>query len=151
MSNEQLQNYLKELVPEVVFEENTQYLVAIVPTEKIYAITENLKNNASTAFDYMLSLTGVDYPDSYAVVYHLESTKHNHLIVLKAKMDKQNPKIDSVCKVWPAAELQEREVYDFFGVHFNNHPDLRRLFMDEEWQGYPLRKDYKDEINIVEL
>ncbi|HAN79273.1 MAG TPA: NADH-quinone oxidoreductase chain 5 [Bacteroidales bacterium] len=151
MSNEQLQNYMKELVPEVVFEENTQYLVAVVPTEKIYAITENLKKNASTAFDYMLSLTGVDYPDSYAVVYHLESTKHNHLIVLKAKMDKQNPKIDSVCKVWPAAELQEREVFDFFGVHFNNHPDLRRLFMDEEWQGYPLRKDYKDEINIVEL
>jgi NADH:ubiquinone oxidoreductase subunit C len=56
-----------------------------------------------------------------------------------------------VCDVWRTAELHEREVYDLLGVKFNNHPDLRRFFLEEGWVGHPLRKDYVDEINIVEL
>ena len=86
------------------------------------------------------------------VVYHLESTKQGHTIVLKVKTeDRQNPVFDTVCDIWRTAEFHEREIFDLLGIRFNNHPDLRRLFLDENWVGYPLRKDYQDEVNIVEL
>jgi NADH:ubiquinone oxidoreductase subunit C len=61
-----------------------------------------------------------------------------------------NPNFDTVCGLWRTAEWHEREIFDLLGIKFNNHPDLRRLFLDDEWVGYPLRKDYKDDINIIE-
>ena len=86
------------------------------------------------------------------VVYHLESTVHGHKMVLKVKIsDRENPAVDTVSDIWKTAEFHEREVYDLFGIKFNNHPDLRRILLEEDWEGYPLRKDYKDEVNIVEL
>ena len=86
------------------------------------------------------------------VVYHLASTLHKHEIVLKVKSDdRENPAVDTVCDLYHGAEFFEREVYDLFGIRFNGHPDMRRIFLDENWQGHPLRKDYIDEINIVEL
>jgi len=86
------------------------------------------------------------------VVYHLNSTQHKHYIVLKVKTDDRvNPNFDTVCDIWRTAEFHERETYDMFGIRFNNHPDLRRIFLEEDWKGYPLRKDYVDEVNIVEF
>ena len=73
-------------------------------------------------------------------------------MVLKVKIsDRENPAVDTVSDIWKTAEFHEREVYDLFGIKFNNHPDLRRILLEEDWEGYPLRKDYKDEVNIVEL
>jgi NADH:ubiquinone oxidoreductase subunit C len=86
------------------------------------------------------------------VVYHLRSTKLGHELVLKVKTeDRENPSFDTVCDIWRTAEFHEREIFDLLGIRFNNHPDLRRMFLDENWVGYPLRKDYSDEVNIVEL
>jgi NADH:ubiquinone oxidoreductase subunit C len=86
------------------------------------------------------------------MVYHLESLSLNQILVVKAKInDRENPMIDSVCSIWKTAEFHEREAYDLFGVRFNNHPDLRRLFLTEEWVGWPLRKDYEDPINMIKL
>ena len=83
------------------------------------------------------------------VVYHLFSTKYNHGIVLKTRTaDRENPHLDSVSDIWKTADFHEREVFDLLGIRFTNHPDLRRLFLDSSW-GYPLRKDYVDDINIV--
>jgi NADH-quinone oxidoreductase subunit C len=70
------------------------------------------------------------------------------MLVLKSRTGRDNPNLDSVCDIWKAAEFLEREIYDLLGIKFNNHPDLRRLFLDSSW-GFPLRKDYKDDINIV--
>jgi NADH:ubiquinone oxidoreductase subunit C len=71
------------------------------------------------------------------------------MIVLKTMVsDRVNPVIDSLCSLWPAADFHEREVFDLLGIKFRGHPDLRRLFLDSTW-GYPLRKDYKDDINIL--
>ena len=76
--------------------------------------------------------------------------KPNWACVLKVKTaDRENPTLDTVCDIWKTAEFHEREVFDFFGIKFNNHPNLKRLFLTEDWDGFPLRKDYVDEINMV--
>jgi NADH:ubiquinone oxidoreductase subunit C len=85
------------------------------------------------------------------MVYHFTSTTHFHNIVVKAKLDRNNPEIETVCNIWRTAEFHEREVYDLFGVKFLHHPDLRRLLLTDDWVGYPLRKDYEDPINMIKL
>lgn len=152
MSNEELKIFITEIVPDAVFEENKQFLLVTVNAEHILDLAGKLKNNAQTNFDYLFCLTGVDWLTYLSVVYHLKSITHNHSIVLKAKIsDRVNPEIESVCSIWRTAEFHEREIYDLLGIRFNHHPDLRRLLLDDDWKGYPLRKDYADEANIVEL
>ena len=85
------------------------------------------------------------------MVYHLTSTTYRHNIVVKSKLDKVVPEIETVSDMWRTAEFHEREVYDLFGVNFLHHPDLRRLFLTDEWVGFPLRKDYEDPINMIKL
>jgi NADH:ubiquinone oxidoreductase subunit C len=111
---------------------------------------QQLKSEKETSFDYLFCLTGVDYPQNMGVIYHLESLEHRHTMVLKVKTaDRVNPAVDTVSSVWVTAKYHEREVYDLLGVRFNNHTDLRRVFLDDDW-GHPLRKDYVDEVRIVE-
>ena len=106
--------------------------------------------NQKTKFDYLISQTAVDFQTHMTVVYHLESTEFRHLIVLKSNLsDRENPVIDSLTAIYPTAEFMEREIFDFFGIRFNNHPNLKRLFLEDDY-GYPLRKDFRDEINIIE-
>jgi len=84
-------------------------------------------------------------------VYHFTSTTYRHTIVVKSKLDRNNPEIETVSDIWRTAEFHEREAYDLFGVKFINHPDLRRLFMTDDWVGWPLRKDYEDAVNMIKL
>jgi len=131
-------------------EEASQFLNITVQPEQLYALMTQLKNNTDTHFDYLFCLSGIDWGEALGVVYHLESTTHRHIVVVKVKTeDRETPALDSVCDIWKTAEFHEREVYDFFGIKFNNHPDLRRLFLTDEWDGFPLRKDYVDDINMV--
>ena len=152
MDLEKLKERVLTLVPEAEFEENKQYPTFFIPAGKLHATATRLKEDADTAFDYLFCQSGTDMGKYLMVVYHLESTKLGHQLVLKVKTeDRQNPAFDTVCDIWRTAEFHEREIYDLLGIRFNNHPDLRRLFLDENWVGYPLRKDYSDEVNIVEL
>jgi len=131
-------------------EEGSQFLNITVQAEQLHQLMSQLKNNAETEFDYLFCLSGVDWGKELGVVYHLESTTHRHIVVVKVKTeDRENPVLDTVSDIWLTAELNEREVYDFFGIKFNNHPNMKRLFLTEDWEGYPLRKDYADEINII--
>lgn len=131
-------------------EEESQFLNITVKPEQLYQLLTQLKTNEETCFDYLFCLSGVDWGEELGVVYHLESTIHRHIIVVKVKTDdRENPNLDSVCDIWYTAEFHEREVFDFFGIIFNNHPNLKRLFLTEDWEGFPLRKDYVDEINMV--
>lgn len=131
-------------------EEASEFLNITVPKEHLHELMLKLKTNTETHFDYLYCLTGMDWEPELGVVYHLESTEHRHCIVVKVKTeDRENPTLDSVCDIWRTAEFHEREVFDFFGITFNNHPNLKRLFLTEEWEGFPLRKDYVDEINMV--
>ncbi len=151
MTNEALQNLINSWIPELEFtEEGSQFLNITVKPEHLHQLLQQLKNNTETSFDYLFCLTGVDYEKAMGIVYHLESTTHRHIIVVKVQTeDRENPTFDSVCDIWKTAEFHEREVFDFFGIKFNNHPNLKRLFLTEDWDGFPLRKDYVDEINMV--
>ena len=142
---------LQASFPDAQIVEGKQYVEITVPSEELHELATVLKKSEDTYFDYLFCLTGVDWVDSLGVIYHLTSTKHNHSIVLKTKTtDHENPVLDTVSDIWRTAEYHEREVYDMFGIKFKNHPDMRRFFLDESWVGYPLRKDYKDEENIIE-
>jgi len=152
MDNDSLKARILEIVPDVQQEENKQYLTLVVPAGRLHDLAGELRNTPDLGFDFLFCLSGVDYGKQLAVVYHLNSTAHKHSIVIKVKTDDRvNPAFDTVCDIWRTAEFHERETYDMFGIRFNNHPDLRRIFLDEEWKGYPLRKDYADEVNIVEF
>lgn len=150
LNKQEITELILKVVPEATFPEGTQLMEAIVPADKIVALAEELKTNKETAYDYLISLTAVDFVKNMTVVYHLDSTKYRQLLVLKVVLtDRENPAVDSVSSVWTGAEFHEREVFDLFGIHFNNHPNLKRLFMEDDY-GYPLRKDFRDEINIIE-
>ena len=151
MTNEALQNLVGNWIPDLEFsEEGSQFLNITVSPENLHKLMSELKNNEDTSFDYLFCLTGMDWGKELGVVYHLESIKYRHIVVVKVSTeDRENPTLDTVCDIWPTAELLEREVFDFFGIVFNNHPNLKRLFLTDEWDGFPLRKDYVDEINMV--
>ncbi len=103
---------------------------------------ERLRNEKK--MDFLESLTGMDWGEEggLGVVYHLESTVTGERMAVKtATLDREKPELPSVCDIWKMAEMNEREVYDFFGITFVGHPDMRRIFLRNDWVGYPLRKD----------
>jgi NADH-quinone oxidoreductase subunit C len=118
-------------------------LSVTVDGQRIVEICDFLKRDQDTPFNYLSDLTCVHYPDRwdapFEVVYNLFSIEANERIRLKVRT---SDVVESVTGVWPAANWLEREVFDLFGVRFSNHPDLRRLLLPPDWEGYPLRKDY---------
>ena len=150
MTNEEIKNKLSNWYSDLTFIENGTYLNIEVPENILKPLAEKLRFDTECAFDYMFCHTGVDFGEELGVMIHLESTKYRHIIVLTVKTkDRENPELDSIHDIWPAAFLQEMEVFDFFGIKFKGHPQMKRLFMGEEWVGYPLRKDYVDNANMI--
>ena len=140
------------LVPDAEFLENKQFVTFVIPPAKMHDLALKLKSEADLAFDYLFCLSAVDMVKYLEVVYHLESTSNRHMLELKVRTDdRENGAVDTVCDIWRTAEFHEREAFDLMGIRFTNHPDLRRLFLEDDWKGRPLRKDYVDEVNIVEL
>jgi NADH-quinone oxidoreductase subunit C len=149
MDNKQLEDFVKSIDPEHEVKAGKQFMEVNVALSKFHSLARELRENEEAHFDFLFNLSGIDYGHDLGVVYHLRSTVHGHSIVLKTRTsDRENPKVDSVSDIWETANLHEREVYDLLGIKFTNHPDLRRLFLDSSW-GFPLRKDYVDDINIV--
>jgi len=150
LTKEEISEIIRTHVPEAVFPEGTQLLEVIVPAEKLFSLAERLKSDPILSFDYLISQTAVDFNTKFTVVCHLDSVKFRHMLVLKSELtDRENPVIDSLTAIYPTAEFFEREIFDLFGIRFNNHPNLKRLFLEDDY-GYPLRKDFRDEINIIE-
>ena len=141
-------------IPDAKFTEGAG-LMLIVEPDALHGLAETLRNDKELQFDYMQSLTGMDWgEEGLGVVYHFESTVHGHQVVVKTMTtDRECPMIPSVADIWKTAELNEREAYDFFGIYFVGHQDMRRLYLRDEWVGYPLRKDYdeSEEINPLRM
>ena len=115
----------------------------IVDSQSLYKVAEYLKNTAGFEFDFLANLTAVDYLDCFEVVYNLISMKHNHSFVLKTRCyGREKPTVPSVVHLWRTADYQEREIYDLLGITFAGHPNLKRLFLWEGFEGHPLRRDY---------
>ncbi len=128
---------------ELVEEQHVEPFI-VVSADTILEASLVLRDEPQFLFDYMVNLSGVDAKDSFVVVYHLYSMKHKHRIVLKVILsDRENPTIPSVERVWKTANWHEREAFDMFGIIFDGHPNLIRILSPYDWEGYPLRKDYK--------
>lgn len=151
MTNEDLKIQLTSLETYVEFDETGEWLNVVIKPEEWKAFATNLRARKELNFDYLFCVTCVDWKTHLTMVYHLTSTVHRHNIVVKAKLNRNNPAIETVSHIWRTAEFHEREVFDLFGVEFINHPDLRRLMLTDEWEGFPLRKDYEDPINMIKL
>jgi len=123
-----------------------------VSAGSLLALMGALRQDERFAFDMLLDHTAIDWieQDRIELLYNLYSTTHGHYLMVSVSVPRANPVAPTVSTLWEIAQWQEREVYDLFGVRYENHPDLRRLFLDDDWQGYPLRKDYKDE-HMLEL
>jgi NADH-quinone oxidoreductase subunit C len=149
MDKVHLADLISGFAPYAKVSQGKQFTEVSVDPEQLHKLAIELKNNKDTAFDFLSCLTGMDWKTELGVIYHLRSTVYNHDIVVKVRIsDRENPHVSSVCDIWPGAEFHEREAWDLMGIRFDGHPDLRRLFLDSTW-GFPLRKDYKDDINIV--
>ncbi|MBT8234658.1 MAG: NADH-quinone oxidoreductase subunit C [Bacteroidia bacterium] len=156
MTNEELQRKIESWSPDpeasalTFTEEESQFLNVSISPENLIELMSKLKSDDKTRFDYLFCLTGVDWGEDLGVVYHLESTQHRHQLVVKVSTpERENPVLATVSSIWKTAEFHEREVFDFFGITFTDHPNMKRLFLTDEWEGYPLRKDYEDEINMI--
>ncbi|HEY0666798.1 MAG TPA: NADH-quinone oxidoreductase subunit C, partial [Sphingobacteriaceae bacterium] len=124
----------------------------LIHPEMIAAVCLELRDNPKTYFDFLSCLSGVDYgleENKFGVIYHLSSIPYKSQITLKVikdhdRNDSSLPAFQSVVEVWRTAEWHEREAYDLIGIFFENNPDLRRILLPDDWEGYPLRKDYKN-------
>ena len=122
-----------------------------VPAERFHDLASRLRHEAG--FDFLRSLTGVDWgEEGIGAVYHLESTSTGENVVLRTfTPDRTQGVLPSVCDLWKGAEFNEREVFDYFGIRFLNHPDMRRLYLRDDWVGHPLRKDYDESLNPLRM
>lgn len=122
--------------------ENIDPWIRVKP-ESIAEVCEFLHADPSTDFESLMCLSGVDYDDHLSVVYHLGSSSHKHKIVIKVEMGREDPHVPTVESVWHVANWHEREAYDMYGIVFDGHSDLRRILCPDDWEGWPLRKDYQ--------
>jgi NADH-quinone oxidoreductase subunit C len=124
----------------------------LINPDDITAVCLELRNNPKTYFDFLSSLSGVHYNDEanrFGVVYHLASIPYKTQLTLKISKPHQKeslelPEFKSITSVYRTADWHEREAYDLLGIYFEGHPDLRRILLPDDWDGFPLRKDYQN-------
>lgn len=149
-----IQEKISKICPSATFEEGENLLV-VVPDKDWYQLAKALKEDADLSFDVLSALVGMDWKESIGCLYYLTSTKNNwNIITIKVVAEnRENPMLHSVSDLWKVALFQEREAYDFYGIKFINHPDMRRFFLRNDWVGHPLRKDYdaNPELNPIRM
>jgi len=139
---------IKEKFPDQVIDvaEFRDQVSVIVKKDQIIKICKYLHDDPLLSLDHLQDLTAVDYLKKkdvrFEVVYNLYSIRYRHHIRIRAQVTENDPKIKSAVPIWAGADWHERECFDMFGIVFTGHPDLRRILMPEDWEGYPLRKDY---------
>ena len=152
MTIEALKEKITALFPTVTFEEGAQWLTILVEPADWHRMADILRQNETLCFDYLFCLTCIDWKTHLTMVYHLDATNYRHNLVVKVRLEKVNPTVETVSDIWQTANFHEREVYEMFGVNFLHHPDLRLLILPDGWEGKnPLLKDFEDPINMIKL
>lgn len=152
MTSEALKSTITALLPEAIFEEGSEWLALQLVPEQWRPLALQLRQHPELGFDFLFCVTCVDWKTHLSMVYHLRSTKLGHHLVVKVKLDRSNPAIETVSDIWRTAEFNEREAYEMFGVKFLHHPDLRLLILPDGWEGRnPMRKDFEDPVNMIKL
>lgn len=150
MTNEEIKEYIPSIAPNAILDETGEWLnITIEPTE-LKKFATALKEG-KLQMNYLFCVTCVDWKTHLTMVYHLSATTHRQSIVVKANVNRALPEIETLCGLWKTAEFLEREVFEMFGVNFLHHPDLRKLILEDDFKGYPLRKDFEDPINMIKL
>lgn len=144
------QQTIAKLFPEATFEQ-ADTLVMNIADAQWHSLAKELKENPALGFDYLITIVGMDWKESFGCIYYLQNADNEVISVKVTTTDRENPMLHSIADLWAIACIYEREVYDFFGIVFIGNPDMRRLFLSIDWKGYPLRKDYDEnpEINPV--
>ncbi len=141
LSGNDVAGKVRQQFPESVIESNESGI--LVKSESLCDVISFLKTSPDFQFNYLSGITAVDYLDYFDVVYHLTSMVHNHSLVIKTRCyGRENLSVPSIVELYKGANTQEREVYDLMGISFEGHPNMKRLFLWEGFQGHPLRKDY---------
>jgi NADH-quinone oxidoreductase subunit C len=131
-----------------VWVEQASPSMLLIHADDIAFVAKTLQQNSETYFDQLTCITGIDNgpeANTMEVIYNLYSIPFNQSIGLKVILDRKNPEIESLSSAWKSANWLEREVFDMYGIKFLNHPDLRRILMPADWDGFPLRKDYQEQ------
>lgn len=131
---------------EVKFDMNARPHAIILAAADLLPVCKTLHEHPSIYFDMLSCITGIDNgveANTMEIAYNIYSIPFNLHLMLKVMLPRENPVVESVSSIWKSADWLEREVFDMYGIIFNNHPDLRRILMPADWEGYPLRKDYK--------
>ncbi|TGE32787.1 NADH-quinone oxidoreductase subunit C [Desulfosporosinus sp. Sb-LF] len=147
MENKQLRQHVEELASRVngEVEESLGALILKVKAPYIVETLTGAKSFPDAPCDFLHDLCGLDLVDHLEVVYQLSSLRGPQCLRVKAIVERENPVIDSVTRIWQGANFLEREAYDMFGIKFKGHPNLKRIYMWDDFEGYPLRKDYVTE------
>lgn len=131
---------ISEHLPGAVVEINDTAI--LVDGSSLLDVATFLKNTAGLDFDYLTTITAVDYYQYFEVVYLFVSMEHNHSLTVKARCLREESSLPSLVSLWRSADHQEREIYDLMGITFEGHPNMKRIVLWPEFQGHPLRKDY---------
>ena len=144
MTAQEIHDRIQEKFPGTILEFNDTVLQPFIKltADKFDNVCQYLRDDADLDFDYLMSLSGIDYGEDLGIVYHLTSLTHRHKIVLKVAVSRDKAEIPTVSDLWRTADWHEREAYDLIGIKFTNHPDMVRILLPEDWEGHPLRKDY---------
>jgi len=131
---------ISEHLPGAVVE--TTDTAILVDGSSLLDVATFLKNTTGLDFNYMTTITVVDYYQYFEVIYLFVSMEHNHSLTVKARCSREDPSLPSLVSLWRSADHQEREIYDLMGITFEGHPNMKRIVLWPEFQGHPLRKDY---------
>lgn len=141
LSGVDVADQINQAHPGVVIESNDT--TVWVETESLLRVAGFLKESPDLDFSFLTAVSAVDYVDHFELIYQLLSMRKNHSVVLKTRCyGREEPVVDSLTPVWRGANLQEREIWDLMGVHFEGHPNMKRILLWEDFPGHPLRKDF---------
>lgn len=140
---ENIKKVVLDAVNDAVIEEKQKLTVTVAP-KQFHTLIKALYNNKELPFDYLINIIGMDWGETLGAMYHFSSSKDmsKELIVITSTEDRENPLLYSISDIYQSAHLNEREVYAMFGIRFINNPDMRRFLLSDDWNGFPLRKDY---------
>ncbi|MGK5082029.1 NADH-quinone oxidoreductase subunit C [Bdellovibrionota bacterium FG-1] len=150
MESAEFQTAILALNPDIKVREKADRVAVVLPLQQAHSIMQVLRTDPRFAFDMLCAHTAIDWPAQQRIelVYQLYSTSLRQYLMVSIDTSRSEGVVPSVADIWAIAEWQEREIYDLFGVRYSNHPDLRRLLLEDDWKGHPLLKDYKDDFML---
>jgi len=145
MNNEELKVYIESNYgTQLTYDEAGKYdLLFVVDVANLVTVCEKLRDDSELLFDYFCNLLGADTTENFEAIYNIASIKKKIRLDIKVILPREEPTVDSVQTIWPAANWYEREMWELYGIQINNHDNLTRFLLHDEWdEGYPMRKDW---------